>query len=448
MSARNLAKIASSINDDGSLKDNGLIDISHSVTTYDSYGSLPREGLSAGQQALTEDTNTLFITDGNVWFRTAIVNQTPQITSILNDSGLSSPFTLTPNVNTNITITVNDDGPVSYTYTTTDSATDLSVITNDSDGVFTFTPQSLSNILAAGYDSNGGEFTVIFKASDGISFGADSATFSVSYVNRVSFDVASTVNVISTSNITNSGEQGIEVTQDGYYLLQADNLANIHIWTMSTAYDVSTAGYQQTDQYTGIGTPYNDDFIGGIRVSADMSQAFIANWSYARMIRFGQEVSNIDYPGHVSQTPNQTQEGFNIYLWLNTNNNFWDIAKDGSAFFAVKSNERLQIHKMNTPYDLTSFAGNPEGNVDLLTFSGVPSNSWNVTAVAVNDDGTRFWVGTNQNNIYQFDLSTANDYTTMTYTGAYANGSSVAGLAYANGYLYVEQNGDIKQLGN
>lgn len=416
------------------------------VTVYDSSGELPSAGHTAGDQAFAG--NRLYISNGSGWYNVGLVNLDPSIDS--GPGGASYILDSNGGTATSITLSASDsDGtPIIWTYNTSDSANDLSTIINDSDGTFTITAKSLADILTAGYDSSGGSFTITFKASDGISFDTDSAGFSITYISAASFDVTSTVTVASTSSVTSSGAQGIEITQDGNYLLQADNLANIQIWPMSTPYDLSTTGSRQTDQYTGIGTPYNDDYIGGIRVSADLSQAFIANSAYARMIRFGQTPSNIDYPGHVSQTPNQTQQGNNIYLYLNTNNNFWDIAKDGSAFYGVTSNERLHIHKMSTAYDLNSFTGNPEGNVNLLTVSGVPSNSWNVTAVAVNDDGTRFWVGTNQNNIYQFDLSTANDYTTITYTGAYANGNTIAGLSYANGYLYVERNGETYQLSN
>jgi len=445
--ARLLSKLARDIDTDGNLTDTGLSSGASGggVTAYDSAGLLPVSGLTNGDQAWA--SNRLFISNGSGWYNVNLVNLNPSIDS--GPDGASYSLDSNGGTATSITISASDsDGtPIIWTYSTSDSAYELATITNDSDGTFTVTAKSLADILTAGYDSNGGSFTITFKASDGISFDTDSADFSITYGSGVSsFDVTSTVTLVNSSNITNSGEQGIEVTQDGNYLLQADNLANVHIWTMSTAYDVSTAGSQQTDQYTGIGSPYNDDFIGGIRVSADLSQAFMANYSYARMIRFGQTSSNTDYPGHVSQTPNQTQQGNNIYLYLNTNSNFWDVTKDGSAFYGVTSGERLHIHKMNTAYDLNSFAGNPEGNIDLRSLT--PVNTWNVTAVAANDDGTRVWVGTSTSKIYQFDLSTANDHTTLTYTGQYSSASVVAGLAYANGYLYVEHNGSISQLGN
>lgn len=446
--ARLFSKLAKDVDTSGNITTSGLgSDISLGVTVYDSTGLLPLSALTAGEQAFVG--NRLYITNGSGWYNVGLVNLDPSIDS--GPEGASYVLDSNGGTATSITLSaIDSDGtPILWSYIASDSANDLSTITNDSDGTFTITAKSLADILTAGYDSNGGSFKITFKASDGISFDTDSAAFSITYSSAVSsFDVTSTVILVNSSNVTNSGEQGIEVTQDGAYLLQADNLANIHIWSMNTPYDVSQVSNAQTDQYTGLGSPFNDDYIGGIRVSADLSQAFIANYAYARMIRFGQTSSNADYPGHVSQTPNQTQEGNNIYLYLNANSNFWDIAKDGSAFYGVNSGERLWIHTMNTPYDLNSFSGNPVGNVDLKTVSGIPNNSWNVTAVAANDDGTRIWVGTNQSNIYQFDLSTANDPSTLTYTGQYSSAFVVAGLAYANGYLYVEHNGSISQLGN
>ena len=444
---RSLAALAKDIDASGNITSDGIasgVSLGGGLETYDSLGLLPISGLTNGDQAFVG--NRLYISNGSGWYNVGLVNLNPTITNGPNGASYSLDSNGGTATSISISATDSDGTPIIWSYTTSDSAYELATITNDSDGTFAVAAKSLADILTAGYDSTGGSFTITFKASDGISFDTDSADFSITYSSGASFDVTSTVTLVNSSNITNSGEQGIEVTQDGNYLLQADNLANVHIWTMSTAYDVSTAGSQQIDQYTGIGSPYNDDFIGGIRVSADLSQAFMANYSYARMIRFGQTSSNTDYPGHVSQTPNQTQEGNNIYLYLNTNNNFWDITKDGSAFYGVTSNERLHIHKMGTAYDLTSFTGNPEGNIALTGLT--PVSSWNVTAVAANDDGTRIWVGTSTSKVYQFDLSTANDHTTLTYTGEYSSSSVVAGLAYANGYLYIEHNGSISQLGN
>ena len=411
--------------------------VSQGTSTYATPDVLPLTGNSTGDTAFVESTDRLYIWNGSGWYNIALINTAPSITS----GGAGSYELATDGTPTVITLVAEDpEGiPITWSYSVTSGSLGNTAAVSQVDNVFTITPST--------NEADVGEFTITFTASDGVNIATDVNSFSLAFA-PPTIDLASPVTIVSNSNVTNSGEQGIEVTQDGAYMLQADNLANVHIWSLNTPYDVSQVSNAQTDQYTGLASPFNDDYIGGIRVSADLSQAFMANSAYARMIRFGQTSSDVDNPGHVSQTPNQTQEGNNIYLYLNTNSNFWDIAKDGSAFYGVNSNERLWIHTMNTPYDLSSFSGNPEGNVDLTAVSGVPSNSWNVSAVAANDDGTRIWVGTSQYKIYQFDFSTANDYTTITYTGEYSSASPVAGLAYAGGYLYVEHNGSVEQLSN
>jgi len=261
------------------------------------------------------------------------------------------------------------------------------------------------------------------------------------------FTVLETISTLSTSNVTFAGYQGIEVTQDGNYLLQAVNESDpngqVYIWPMTTAYSLTSTGSRQSDATT-IQSANDDDWMGGIRVSADLSKAFMVNWATADMYEFTQVSSNTDYPGHVSQNAAATSTG-NTYFYMNADNGRWDFAKDGSAVFGVNVNERLWIHKMTTAYDITSFETNPAGNINL---PGETGTSWNVAAVAVNGDGTRCWVGGSDNKIYQFSFSTPNDHTTLSYDGYHDYGSSIQGLAYANKYLYVEKNGSVDQLGN
>lgn len=165
MSARNLAKSASNITDTGSPRQSAFprSSVSHSVTNYDSYGSLPREGLIAGQQAFTLADNTLFITDGNLWFRTAVVNRAPYITSITDDSANSSPFTLS-NIGevTTITIVAGDsDAWQSITFSAApDSDFNTMATISQNENIFTITPLSQDSATATSGN-------VTFSVTDG-----------------------------------------------------------------------------------------------------------------------------------------------------------------------------------------------------------------------------------------------------------------------------------------
>lgn len=182
--SRLFSKIAKDVGSDGNLTASALgADISLGVTTYDSASQLPLSGLSSGDQAWVGDR--LFISNGSGWLNTGLVNLTPSITSgpegseYVLDSG-GNPVGGS-SIEISLTAFDSDGTGVNWSYIASDSANDLAVISNDSNGTFTFTSKSLTDILAAGYDSNGGSFSVTFKASDGIGFDTDSASFTLSY---------------------------------------------------------------------------------------------------------------------------------------------------------------------------------------------------------------------------------------------------------------------------
>lgn len=147
--ASNLAKAASNITDTGLPRQSAFSasSVGHSVTQYDSYGSLPREGLIAGQQAFTLADNTLFITDGILWYRTAVVNRAPYITSITDDSANISPFVFDGTDPIIITMIAGDSDTwetLTYSYTADSDFSGLATISQNNN-IFTITPYSIDS---------------------------------------------------------------------------------------------------------------------------------------------------------------------------------------------------------------------------------------------------------------------------------------------------------------
>lgn len=180
-----LSALASSITSSGTVPTVALApevtaDIEGAGTAvYDSASLLPIAGHTAGDQAFAG--NRLYISNGSGWYNVGLVNVVPSI----NSGPDGAKYTLDSNGGTATSITLSasdsDGTPIIWSYATSDSAYELVDISNDSNGTFTFTSKSLTDILAAGYDSAGGSFDVTFKASDGISFDTDLASFTLSF---------------------------------------------------------------------------------------------------------------------------------------------------------------------------------------------------------------------------------------------------------------------------
>lgn len=147
------------------------------LTVYDSVGALPTTSLTAGDQAYVTSSSRLYLSNGSGWYNVALINATPTLT--VNPSGtiqLSSEGTATV---VTLTATDSDNADANLTLSV-DSGGDffkLATLSQDS-SVFTITPRSSDSATALGYD---GTATLTFKASDGISFGSATNTFTLGF---------------------------------------------------------------------------------------------------------------------------------------------------------------------------------------------------------------------------------------------------------------------------
>ena len=163
----------------GEAVDSGQVE-NVAIQKFTALDSLPSTDLQSGQRAWIESSGRLYISNGSGWYNIALVNISPTF-----DSDLNATFTIVDSA-TSLIITnpaSDSDAPdalITYSGTASDSGQYLVTITNDS-SVWTFDPLSAdsvySNVTAGNIpDSNGGDFTYTFKASDGISFATKTVT--------------------------------------------------------------------------------------------------------------------------------------------------------------------------------------------------------------------------------------------------------------------------------
>ena len=143
------------------------------VTYYNTLDSLPITGLTSGDQAFVSATERYYVSDGNGWFNTTLINK-----NIRWDSGgePSAEAEITDSATPLIIIARaadSDQANFLNQSLASDSAQYIVDITNDS-SVWTFTPKSADSIgieVAAGnLPDSDGDFVYTFKWSDGLSF--------------------------------------------------------------------------------------------------------------------------------------------------------------------------------------------------------------------------------------------------------------------------------------
>jgi hypothetical protein len=142
---------------------------------YDSASLLPTSGVDSGEFGFVTSTDRLYIWNGSGWYNIALVNTTPTL-STTPDSSYSMD-SVGASLSITILATDPEEVPITYSHVASDSAADLVSITQDS-GVFTVTPLTQAQLDSNGY-SEGGTFTITFKASDGVNIAPAVSSFTL-----------------------------------------------------------------------------------------------------------------------------------------------------------------------------------------------------------------------------------------------------------------------------
>lgn len=160
------------------------------VATIDDLPGTPE----AGDKAFVTGNDTLYLYSGSGWYKIAIVNQSPTITS-----GGAGEYTLaTDGTATVVTLTATDpEGlPLTWSYSVTSGSLGSTATVSQSDNVFTITPSTDT--------ANGGEFELTFTATDNIGNTAlDANTFSLQFVSSTWNNVSYKIGTNDTSGIAN-----------------------------------------------------------------------------------------------------------------------------------------------------------------------------------------------------------------------------------------------------
>jgi len=155
----------------------GATGSSEGLIVYSTIDDLPTTNLTSGDQAFVSASSRLYISNGSGWYNVALINATPSLT--VSPSGTIELSTEGVAQIVTITAADSDNADASLTLSA-DSGGDffkMATVSQDS-SVFTITPRSKDSATSLGFD---GTATLTFKASDGISFGTETSTFTLAF---------------------------------------------------------------------------------------------------------------------------------------------------------------------------------------------------------------------------------------------------------------------------
>jgi len=279
-----LSEFASSVNTFGKLPTSALA-TTPGVTVYDSIGLLPYAGNDNGNQAYVQSNNRLYIWDSVGWYNIALINTAPNISSITDSDGGTTPFALAIDGSTQTVITItaadSDGDPITYSVIKGTGFDSIATLSQDS-SVFTITPFSEDS---AGDATSG---TLTFQATDGINVVSSALqTFTLQFVSEYWDEVVLSIGTSDSDGLDNStfidrSTNASTVTTSG---TPTQTAFHPYLDNWSVEFD-GTGDYITTTITDGLGS---GDFT-------------IEGWVY--------QTSLVDYISWVSSTRGST--GFNI----------------------------------------------------------------------------------------------------------------------------------------
>lgn len=205
---------------------------------YNSAAALPASGNNSGDFAYVGPTNRLYLWNGAGWYAIALINTAPGI------SGPNANYALDSNlVPLQVTLISTDpeELPITFSAIGSDSSNRFIDIIQDS-SITTITTKE-RKALAIG-DSDGGAFSITFKATDGTFIAPYTSSFTLEFPETYAWFAGGEVQRFQSSDIYQSDEFGIDVALSyraqygivGAWKEDADATS-----TTSTSYDQGSA---------------------------------------------------------------------------------------------------------------------------------------------------------------------------------------------------------------
>jgi DNA-binding beta-propeller fold protein YncE len=262
------------------------------------------------------------------------------------------------------------------------------------------------------FNNDGTKMYVVGRTSDSVHQYTLSTAFDLSTASYASLSVS------VAGEATNP--QDVALSNDGTKMYITDRVSNLVTqWTLSTAFNVSTASYAYSN------------FSVASQGTAAQGAAFSSDGSIV----------------YVTCNSNDTVFQYNLLTPFVLNNGFYsgisvDITSQGSDVTGVVFNsDQSKMYTIAGGDKINEYSLDPLFNVKSADYMGnsfsVASQSADSTGLAFNNDGTKMYVaGYNSASVYQYTLSTAFDAATASYDSVSlsisSQGTTPASLTFNN----------------
>lgn len=276
---------------------------------------------------------------------------------------------------------------------TVGSVTGNATLDLSSGNVFSHTPTANTTFVFSNPPASGTAYDFTLKVTGAnVAQGYDIAN--ASYETK-SFSIS--------SQIGSQNPQGITFNATGSKVYICENGGYIYEYDLSTAFDISTASYNNNRILIGGYNTGQETRPSGLRFNNDGTKIFFTGYAMDNVNRW-----SLSTPYDITSATNDN----NTISIASQDNTPKDIHfnSDGTKLFVLGSQyDKVYMYNLSTAFDLST-ASYASSSVSVQFEEHDP------TGLHFNDDGTKmFIIGTNQDGVDQYNLSTAFDLSTASY---------------------------------
>ena len=401
------------------------------ITSVGNFAGLPASP-NETDLAWTQDTKSLYIYDGTEWDRfytdtNAVPDwDTPPPTE-LQELAVDGTATVQ-------TVVASDpEGfPIEYTFDTNPASPAQATVSNTA-GVFTITPSTSV--------SDEGQFTLRYRASDGIHSNARSTVYSLSFYSNPDIANASYDNKSFNFNPPDSTPFSVRLSADGLKMYTYGYYWD-YVWqfTLSTAFDIST-----TNPYVASGasaTPYfnvgSQETSGrALDFSADGTKMYVCGGAQKKVFEYdlstGFDVTTAVYNNNFFSVSGQLSTGISDLRFSATGHRM---------YVSGYTTDKMFQYDLSTNYDVTSAVYN---GVYLNFATAANPTSLYPYGAAWNQNGSKLYTCDNyRDTVYEWDCTTAFDISTASQVATYSSAHDPVSITFsADGTkMYLLSGGD------
>jgi hypothetical protein len=207
---------------------------------------------------------------------------------------------------------------------------------------------------------------------------------------------------------------GIHISDDGTKFMVYSGYALLE-YTLTTAYDITTAVYVNQVSASGAGSGWNLLYSNMMFDPTGTSVQYAVvyyneNYIIRRTLSSAYDLSTISGEVLYGALPKTDIYSFAV-----------GFSRDGTTVSTYAEgwsgyNKRLRIHNLNTPYNIT--AGYTQTHyISNFSQDSFTTNSNRATQMQFNSDGTKMYIQQRNGVLYQFDLASAYNPVGATYSG-------------------------------